>query len=179
MIKPLPRTRLRNMKEQIVTLDVREAIQQGQPPFSIIMDAVRGLKPTEQLQLIAPFEPVPLFKVMAELGFGHQCRELNDGDYEVIFSRPEGEDSGGGEPEVVEVDARGLEPPQPMVLILEAVSLITPEVNLQARTDCRPMHLYAKLEERGFTGESEEQADGSYITYIRRRQPQRPPCCEC
>jgi hypothetical protein len=29
------------------------------------------------------------------------------------------------------------------------------------------MHLYAQLEERGFTAETEEQNDGSFITKIR------------
>ena len=67
------------------------------------------------------------------------------------------------------VDARGLEPPEPLVRILEAVSSLPREAQLHARTDRRPMHLYAQLEQRGFTGESEEQTDGSFITHIRRR----------
>ena len=71
--------------------------------------------------------------------------------------------------EVIELDARGLEPPQPLVTILEAVTTLSPGAMLRARTDRRPMHLYAQLEERGFTGDSQEQADGSFITHIRHR----------
>jgi len=70
---------------------------------------------------------------------------------------------------VVEVDARGLEPPQPMIRILEALESLPQAAELCARTDRRPMHLYAHLAERGFVGETEEQTDGSYITHIRRR----------
>jgi TusA-related sulfurtransferase len=66
------------------------------------------------------------------------------------------------------VDARGLEPPEPLVRILEAISNLPNNAELHARTDRRPMHLYAQLEQRGFTGESEEQTDGSFITHIRR-----------
>jgi uncharacterized protein (DUF2249 family) len=66
------------------------------------------------------------------------------------------------------VDARGLEPPEPLVRILEAISSLPEEAELHARTDRRPMHLYAQLEQRGFTGVSEEQTDGSFITHIRR-----------
>jgi TusA-related sulfurtransferase len=68
----------------------------------------------------------------------------------------------------VMLDARGLEPPQPLVVILEALESLPPGVPLRACTDRRPMHLYALLEQRGFTGETEEQHDGSFITTIRR-----------
>jgi hypothetical protein len=55
------------------------------------------------------------------------------------------------------------------VKILEAVSALPPGASLCARTDRRPMHLYAKLEARGFFGETQEQPDGSCITHIRRK----------
>ena len=70
--------------------------------------------------------------------------------------------------EIVDVDARGLEPPQPMVKILEALAALPQSAALRARTDRRPIHLYPMLEARGFTGQTEEQADGSFITHIRR-----------
>jgi uncharacterized protein (DUF2249 family) len=69
---------------------------------------------------------------------------------------------------IVNVDARGLEPPQPMVVILETLSELPKSSELHARTDRRPLHLYPLLEQRGFTGETEEQNDGSFITIIRR-----------
>jgi uncharacterized protein (DUF2249 family) len=69
----------------------------------------------------------------------------------------------------VELDARGLEPPQPMVKILEALAALPEGGELRAHTDRRPIHLYSHLEERGFSGDSEEQNDGSFITHIRCR----------
>ncbi|MBK8001480.1 MAG: DUF2249 domain-containing protein [Verrucomicrobia bacterium] len=66
------------------------------------------------------------------------------------------------------VDARGLEPPQPMVVILETLSELPERAELRAHTDRRPLHLYPLLEQRGFSGETEEQHDGSFITIIRR-----------
>ena len=68
----------------------------------------------------------------------------------------------------VTLDARGLEPPQPLVVILEALGNLPEAGVMRAHTDRLPFHLYAQLEERGFTGESEEQHDGSFITTIRR-----------
>ncbi|MFN7141757.1 MAG: DUF2249 domain-containing protein, partial [Limisphaerales bacterium] len=66
-----------------------------------------------------------------------------------------------------DVDVRGLEPPQPMVAILEAVSSLSPGAELKARTDRRPLHLYPQLIERGYSGQTEELSDGSFVTYIR------------
>jgi hypothetical protein len=71
-------------------------------------------------------------------------------------------------PTVIELDARGFEPPLPLMKTLEAVATLPLGATLRVHTLWRPALLYAKLEERGFTGESEEQADGSYITHIRR-----------
>jgi uncharacterized protein (DUF2249 family) len=65
------------------------------------------------------------------------------------------------------VDARGMEPPQPLVIILESLEQLPAGAEMRARTDRRPLHLYALLEQRGFTGETEEQHDGSFITTIR------------
>lgn len=70
--------------------------------------------------------------------------------------------------ETVELDARGLEPPQPMVRILEALAGLPTGAVLRARTDRRPMHLYPLLAERGFLAKTQEQSDGSFLTLIRR-----------
>ena len=69
---------------------------------------------------------------------------------------------------IVNVDARGLEPPQPLVVILEMLAGLPESAELHASTDFRPLHLYPLLEQRGFTGETEEQHDGSFVTTIRR-----------
>jgi len=69
---------------------------------------------------------------------------------------------------ILEVDARGLEPPQPLVKILEALAGLPDGAELRARTDRRPIHLHAHLESRGFRVTSHEQADGSFVTYARR-----------
>jgi TusA-related sulfurtransferase len=71
--------------------------------------------------------------------------------------------------DVIAVDARGLEPPQPLVRILESLASLPDGAAMRAQTDRRPMHLYGFLEERGFIGTSEEQPDGSFVTVIRRK----------
>lgn len=177
------------MRRNVVNLDVREDIRRGREPFSRIMQAVASLKPGDDLCLLAPFEPAPLFKVLAQQGFSHRSTPLENGDFEVVFSREPSAESGKGGagpqraaqdstpssgracagPPTLEVDARGLEPPQPLVTILEAVASLPAGAQLRALTDRRPMHLYPQLEERGLVGITEERPDGSFITYIRRR----------
>ncbi len=167
------------MNEPVVTLDVREDLRQGREPFSRIMSAVGALGNDQTLRLLAPFEPAPLVRVLAARGFSHQARPTDSGDWEVVFSR--GAAAAEAKPDVaeasppapgglgnVEVDARGLEPPQPLVRILEALAALPAGATLRARTDRRPMHLYAQLQTRGFRGESTEQNDGSFVTQIRR-----------
>jgi uncharacterized protein (DUF2249 family) len=171
------------MKNKEILLDVREEIRQGRKPCGVITQAVGALAPGQSLRLIAPFEPVPLFDLLGNQGYGHRATPLSGGDWEVLFSREiavegpkprQAEHAGCGcsqkvEAEVAEVDARGLEPPQPMVRILEALARLPAGEALRARTDRRPMHLLPQLELRGYQGESAEQADGSFVTLISRK----------
>jgi uncharacterized protein (DUF2249 family) len=71
---------------------------------------------------------------------------------------------------VVVLDTRGLAPPEPMVLILEALATLPSGSELHARTDRRPMHLYPMIEERGFRGETTPAPDHDhgFITVIHR-----------
>jgi uncharacterized protein (DUF2249 family) len=157
------------MKDKVVRLDVREDLRRGREPFSKIMMTVSQLKDDESLLLTAPFEPVPLFAVLARQGFSHASKPSGSGDWEVLFTRAPGKAPEAGQASVVDVDARGLEPPGPMVKILEALAALPEGADLRAHTDRRPMHLYAPVAERGFVCDSEEQSDGSFITHIRRR----------
>ena len=69
---------------------------------------------------------------------------------------------------IIELDARTLEPPQPLLKTLEAVATLPADATLKLLTRWRPALLYAELEKRGFAAESHEQSDGSCITHIRR-----------
>ncbi len=175
------------MSQQTVTLDVREDIRKGREPFAKIMQTIASLKDDDQLLLIAPFEPGPLYAMLAKQGYSHQSRPMPTGDFEVLFTHGLSDSARSeittvpsqplpdsppracpGRP-VIDVDARGLEPPQPLVKILEALATLPEGIRLRARTDRRPMHLFTQLEERGYVGETEEQPDGSYVTHVRRR----------
>jgi uncharacterized protein (DUF2249 family) len=180
------------MSGKTVQLDVREDIRNGREPFGRILATAQKLGPTDRLKLLAPFEPMPLYTFLGNVGFLHSARELADGSWEIFFERhagvsaaepvtcnlqpethsdqptpnpsKEGKQKGHA---VVSCDVRRLAPPEPMVKILEALALLPAGAELLAHTDRRPMHLYPQLEARGFCGETEAQSDGSFLTRIR------------
>jgi uncharacterized protein (DUF2249 family) len=172
------------MNQEIITLDVREDFRAGQHPCDKIQNALDAVGQNGTLRLLVPFEPVPLFQVAAGKGLGHKACQLPEGHWEVLFSHDPAAAAAlnlsnstpavscgceaPSSAEVVDLDARGLEPPQPMVKILEALAALPHGAKIRARTDRRPVHLYSHLADRGYAGESEEQSDGSFITHIRR-----------
>ena len=68
-------------------LDVRGTLRAGGEPFDEIMQAVADLAQDEDLVLVAPFEPVPLYGVLGAKGFSHTTQALGDGEYQVRFSQ--------------------------------------------------------------------------------------------
>lgn len=70
-----------------VTLDVRPLLARGEEPFSMIMEAAKQVPDDDALELTAPFEPVPLYDVLARQGFGHVTTPLAAGDFLVRFRR--------------------------------------------------------------------------------------------
>lgn len=71
-----------------------------------------------------------------------------------------------GSPDGV-LDVRGLEPPQPMLRVLEALDAVD---DLEVWLDRRPVFLYPQLEDRGFEHETSEPAPGLVRVLIRRRR---------
>jgi uncharacterized protein (DUF2249 family) len=70
----------------------------------------------------------------------------------------------------VVLDVRGLEPPQPMLRVLEALDRLAAGAALDVRLDRRPVFLYPQLEDRGFEHDTSELAPGLVRVLIRRRR---------
>lgn len=68
----------------------------------------------------------------------------------------------------VELDNRGLEPPEPMMRILTALEQAAPGDTIIARNDRKPMFLFPQLEQRGCPFEVDPLPDGSFRITIRK-----------
>lgn len=156
-----------------VFLDVRDDIRRGEEPFARIMAAVKALGPGEVLVLRVPFEPVPLYGVLGKRGFQHRTETQGPEDWTVTFYRdadaapaaaPRAAAGAAGESVL---DVRGLEPPQPMVTVLERLDTLGPRETLIVRHERRPLFLYPHLEARGFAYETSERAPGLVEIRIR------------
>jgi uncharacterized protein (DUF2249 family) len=156
-----------------VSLDVREAIRRGEEPFGPIMAAIAGLGPDQILVLHAPFEPIPLYRVLGKRGFAHWTERHADDDWSVWFYRgePTAPSSPDAGPAGGTLDVRGLEPPQPMVAVLERLEVLAPGEVLTVVHDRRPTFLYPQLDARGFTHRTEEPEPGVVRIVIERAAP--------
>ncbi len=164
------------MTTHFVDLDVRPVLKAGGEPFAAIMAAVEQLGPDEGLRLLATFKPAPLFAVLAAKGFVHEAREIGGGDWEVQFrpgaaaaaqtSAPIADDTAWPPPSR-ELDNRDLDPPEPMVRILEATEAMPAGDVLAALLGREPVFLFPELAKRGHAWRGGFEADGSYRILVR------------
>jgi uncharacterized protein (DUF2249 family) len=162
-----------------VHLDVREDIRRGQEPFARIMATVKALGPDQALVLRAPFEPAPLLAALGKRGFAHWSEQGAPDDWTVWFYRePSAPAAVTGPPgapaaddDMAVLDVRGLEPPEPMVQILERLDTLAPGQRLVVLHERRPMLLFPQLDERGFLHDTEEVEPGLVRIVVRRPAP--------
>jgi uncharacterized protein (DUF2249 family) len=160
--KPAPRpSELDRLRP--VEVDVRDDIRRGEEPLARIMAAVKTLGAGKALVIRAPFEPVPLYDVLARRGLGHWTERLAEADWRVWF-HPAAATTPA--PWVAEgsagpmLDVRGLEPPWPMVRVLERLDGLEAGGTLTVLHERRPLFLYPQLDARGFRHETDEPEPG-------------------
>lgn len=68
-------------------IDARPIIAASDEPFDLIMAAVAALGSSEELAVLAPFEPVPLEGVLGSQGFASAALELGGDNWQVTFTR--------------------------------------------------------------------------------------------
>lgn len=188
------------MTTSLQTLDVRPILKAGGEPFPQIMQAISRLGAGQGLRLLANFKPVPLFAVMQKKGYTHGERELDGGDWEVVFTPSEspasessasktsasalpaaakpagtaaivskpGQDDATGWPEPRHtLDNRGLMPPEPMVITMEAVEGMASGDVLECFYDREPLLLYPELQSRGHFAHCDKVGPSDYRVLIR------------
>jgi hypothetical protein len=171
-------------------LDVRPLLARGEEPFSTIMASAALVPANAALRLCTTFEPVPLYDVLSRRGFRHAAHQLGPDDWEVVFWR--GADSVAGpsgaegsaqsatavasaplasaSDDVVRLDVSDLEPPEPMVRILEAAARLGANQTLLVEHRRRPVFLYPQLDAQGFLHVTRELGPGRVELQIQRRE---------
>lgn len=156
-----------------IDVDVRPTLRAGGEPFGEIMQAVTALKPGEGLRLFATFKPTPLFHVLGSKGFSHEAKELDGGEWEVLFSPSQTQavestivgdaaSSPDAWPEPAQhLDNRELDPPEPMVRILAAAETMKEGEVLSALLCREPVFLLPELAKRGHGWRGGFEPDGT------------------
>lgn len=180
-LPPVPTALTALPAARIVDLDVREDLRAGKEPFGRILEAVRALPTGSVLRVRAIFEPAPLYPVLAKHGLGHATERLADDDWRVWFHHDASAratakprdlgDTAVPDDDVIVLDVRGLEPPEPMVRTLEALAQMPRGKTLVQLNVRVPQYLLPKLAERGFTYEIREQGPDLVRLFIRHREP--------
>jgi uncharacterized protein (DUF2249 family) len=127
----------------------------------------------------AIFEPAPLYAVLARQGLAHATECLAADDWRVWFYRDDAARSSASkgpaatavdDDDVIVLDVRGLEPPEPMVRTLEALAVM-PRGKTLVQINVRvPQFLLPKLTERGFVYDIREQGPDLVRLFIRHNE---------
>jgi uncharacterized protein (DUF2249 family) len=162
-----------------IDLDVRPILRTGGEPFEKIMAAVAALEPGQGLRLFATFKPTPLLHVLGSKGFTHTAKELDYGEWEIVFSPSRIAEAMGARPgppaadtpewpaAIRHLDNRDLDPPEPMVRILATTETMAPGEVLSALLCREPTFLLPELAERGHDWRGGFEADGTYKILVR------------
>ena len=167
-----------------LTLDVRAELRSGSEPPRRILQTVGQLQHNQPLRLLTTFEPIPLYALLGRKGFGHTATRHAEGDWEVLFVRREtaANDSVTRQCQAADhaisaaewsspkasLDNRGLQPPEPLIRILDTLEHLAPGEVLEAINEREPLFLYPELETRGATIRVEKRADEAFRLLIRR-----------
>jgi hypothetical protein len=144
-------------------LDVRPLLATGEEPLGPILKRAAGIAPGGVLVIEAPFDPAPLRRVLGNKGFSAHAERLAEDHWRVVFRRdreavPAAEPGAHGarlwhEGEVSHIDVRGLEPPAPMLAILELLERADCGAEVIVHHEREPLYLYPELAERGWRSE--------------------------
>ena len=149
-------------------LDARPILAKGGDPFRVIVRRVGELAADEALHLVVGFEPVPLYSVLGRARASPRtsrrtamCSTSGSG----AARRRRGLGARRLQ-EPVELDVRGLEPPQPMIAILEKLVELGDGAQLLVRHHREPVLLYEKLAARGYAAKTSRRGEGDYLVHI-------------
>lgn len=152
----------------VIELDVRENISNGEDPFNLIMGQIKILPEDKTLKIINTFEPIPLINILKKKGYTHytETKEsnliftyfkkttANNDTFQIIAE--EGNDSyedlvNKYTGRIEEIDVRNLEMPAPMISILKKIESLKEDQALLVHHKKIPQFLFPELQENNFS----------------------------
>ncbi|WP_339821849.1 DUF2249 domain-containing protein [Paenibacillus sp. FSL R7-0216] len=176
---------MERQEAKIVELDVREQLKSKMEPFQLIMDTVKTLGKDDIFVLHATFKPTPLLGFLKMKGLVGQSvmhdkehwittfvHKKNKSWLETVDEAKVAPKAQNASVErssnLIELDNRGLEPPQPMVRTLAALDRCKSGDEVHIHNDRVPVFLIEELNSLGCTYTVEEQPDGTAKVQIRK-----------
>jgi uncharacterized protein (DUF2249 family)/TusA-related sulfurtransferase len=159
-------------KVNIIVLDVRCYLDQNKDPLKEILNVANQLKIGDRLKILNSFEPVPLISLLTEKGFLCQIEHMDENVVVTWIEKVTASSVAVSQhsnpqyapqqvfdsvfqsfpPEKISyLDVRELEMPQPMIQILEKLSIINEDELLYVYHKKIPVNLLPELNKRGLT----------------------------
>lgn len=153
------------------SIDLRPMLAQGVDPLTAVIERAQQVKSRGALELLAPFDPLPLRRILAQMGFTSMARQLAAGHWQISLLRDgQGRIDGAAGDEVcrgpadvgapvrreadgLHIDVRGLEAPQPMVAILRLCASLEDGAAVIVHHERDPIYLYPELAELGWSAQ--------------------------
>ena len=148
---------------EVEPFDVRPILADGEDPFSRLMERADGVEFGAAMVVDAPFNPIPLRRMLASRGFSSYGRRLSAAHWRIYFHHDGGADWERGaevavgpegaaswrEEDGLHIDVRKLQPPAPMVAILRLIDDAAAET-VVVHHERMPHFLIPELAERGW-----------------------------
>jgi len=172
--------------QKVTSLDVRPFLAKGEDPFNILQKSLKNLEKDEVLEVLIDFEPIPLIRIQEKKGYV-TLTVVEEGVYHTYFkaagkiisdnqatgdaiqtvSQLEYDELINAFPgELIILDVRNLEMPEPLVRILEAVETLDEKTGLKIFHKRIPQHLLPELEDKNLKTFICPIAEGNVMLFI-------------
>jgi hypothetical protein len=172
---------------RLAVFDVRPILATGEHPLSEVLARLEALAPTGVLEVVAPFEPRPLVRLLRERGMHVEALAPPGAEAAGDASGESCADAHACAPPRVSADAptwvlrispsplppleelTQLEAPLPLERVLEACAALPAGRVYMAHLPRQPQLLVPHLERRGLEWHSAPRPDGTVVLWVRSR----------
>ncbi len=173
------------LPEQIIALDVRPILAADIDPLAEILSQVKKMSPEAILSIEAPFDPVPLRRLLAGKGYDNYAVQRSDQHWQIYLKMhdvqklPDFPDL----PDfpvvrrdgILEMDLRKLTPPDPMIAVLKMIEGISDYREIEGAFNVwlnrDPIYLYPELVGRQWHTEIIRDEDDGLLIRIAKDEP--------